>query len=153
MIKFCGHISENNKNFIIKKEKLLFFLAALIPVIIGMILTIVAAIKINLIWLIFFIPLLFFLSTPLFPLSKKTIELMIPSKITITKTIITSEGTSFKTTKNLSDVKKVIDYGNFYQVCFKWPKKSYKFLCQKDLITEGTIEDFEKMFSSKIVKK
>lgn len=71
MLKFFGNISEKNKNFIIKKEKLIFFYASIIPVIIGIALTIFVSIKIDLIWLVFLIPLLFFLSIPLFPLGEK----------------------------------------------------------------------------------
>lgn len=32
-------------------------------------------------------------------------------------------------------------------------KKTYKFLCQKNLLIEGSIVDFEKMFFDKIIKK
>lgn len=153
MLKFYGQISESNKKFIIKREKLIFFLASLIPVIIGTILTIIAAIKINYIWFLFLIPILFFISIPLYPLGKKTLDLMIPTKIIINKQMIISEGNNYKCVRNSNDIKKIIDYGNYYQIYFNWPKKSYRFLCQKDLIVEGTIEDFEKIFSNKIIKK
>lgn len=153
MIKFCGIMTEDNKKFIIKKEKLIFFLASIIPILIGIALTTTAAIKINLIWLTFFIPLIFFLCIPLFPIGKKTMDLMIPTKISINNNSVICEGNNFKCSRNLLDIKKVIDYGNFYQIYFKWPKKSYKFLCQKDLLVEGSLEDFEKMFPNKIIKK
>ncbi len=153
MLKFYGQISESNKKFIIKREKLIFFLASLTPVIIGTILTIIAAIKINYIWFLFLIPILFFISIPLYPLGKKTLDLMIPTKIIINKQMIISEGNNYKCVRNSIDIKKIIDYGNYYQIYFKWPKKSYRFLCQKDLIVEGTLEDFENLFKEKIVRK
>lgn len=153
MIKFYGNITEDNKKFIIKKEKMIFFLASVIPISIGIILTIVAAIKINIIWLIFCIPLIFFICIPLFPISKKTMGLIVPDKILIINDLIISEGTNFKSVRKLIDIKKIKDYGDYYQIYFKWPKKTYKFLCQKNLLIEGSIEDFEKMFFNKIIKK
>lgn len=153
MLKFFGNISEKNKNFIIKKEKLIFFYASIIPVIIGIALTIFVSIKIDLIWLVFLIPLLFFLSIPLFPLGEKTLDMIIPKKIIITNNMIINEGNNFKSTRNVSDIKKIIDYGDYFQIYFKWPKKTYKFLCQKNLIVEGTINDFEEKFKNKIIKK
>lgn len=153
MLKFFGNISEKNKNFIIKKEKLIFFYASIIPVIIGIALTIFVSIKLDLIWLVFLIPLLFFLSIPLFPLGEKTLDMIIPKKIIITNNMIINEGNNFKSTRNVSDIKKIIDYGDYFQIYFKWPKKTYKFLCQKNLIVEGTINDFEEKFKNKIIKK
>lgn len=153
MIKFYGSISDINKNFIIKKEKFVFFAAFIVPISIGMILATIEAIKINLIWLIFYVPLLFFLAIPLFPLGNKAVDSMIPTKILINNEIISSEGNNFRCIKKLIEIKKIIDYGQFYQIYFKWPKKSYKFLCQKDLIVEGTLEEFENLFKDKIIRK
>jgi len=50
-------------------------------------------------------------------------------------------------------VKKVYDYGEFYFISFYFGKISCYFICQKSLLTQGTIEDFEKLFDGKIVKK
>lgn len=51
------------------------------------------------------------------------------------------------------DVKEVEDLGDSYRILFDFPGCSPMFLCQKDLITEGTIEDFEELFADKIVRK
>ncbi len=79
--------------------------------------------------------------------------MIIPKKIIITNNMIINEGNNFKSTRNVSDIKKIIDYGDYFQIYFKWPKKTYKFLCQKNLIVEGTINDFEEKFKNKIIKK
>ena len=50
-------------------------------------------------------------------------------------------------------VKKVYDYGEFYFISFYFGKISCNFICQKSLLTQGTIEDFEKLFDGKIVRK
>ena len=52
----------------------------------------------------------------------------------------------------LADVAKVVDMGEFY--CFERASglPAGMFACQKDLVVEGTLEDFEKIFEGKIVK-
>ena len=150
MIKFCGEITEKSKKFIINKNRFVLFIASILPVSVAIVITIFLTIKFHLIYLLFLIPLLFWLIFPLIPLSKKTLDKMIPTKILITSRTITSEGNNFACTRQLSDIKQVVDYGDFYQIYFKWPNKSYNFLAQKSLLTEGTIEDFEKLFKDKI---
>ncbi len=147
MIRFYGLISKDNQKVIIKKEKVILFFASLITVLIFGTLTVVTAIYVNLIYLLFLVPLVFFLTIPLFPLSKKTLDAMIPLQIDILDDVVVSKGKNFNCVKNISDIKKVVDYGSYYQIYFKWPKKTYKFLCQKDLISEGSVKDFEKKFN------
>lgn len=50
-------------------------------------------------------------------------------------------------------VKTAYDYGEFYFLSFPMGKKSGNFVCQKDLLTQGTLEEFEKLFDGKIVRK
>ena len=50
-------------------------------------------------------------------------------------------------------VKTAYDYGEFYFLSFPMGKKSCNFVCQKDLLTQGTLEEFEKLFDGKIVRK
>lgn len=153
MIKFYGLISEDNKKVIIKKEKKILFFASMIPVFLGSCLTIIASIKIDLIYLLFLIPLLFFLCIPFFPLSKRTMDLMIPFEVSICNETIISQGNNFKSSKKISDIKKIVDYGSYYFIYFKWPKKSYRFLCQKNLISEDKLITFENLFKNKLSKK
>lgn len=63
---------------------------------------------------------------------------------------ISAEGVQRSETRSIGDIKKVVDMGNCYKVYFYFPHKSNIFLCQKDLITQGTIEEFENMFSEAI---
>ncbi len=55
--------------------------------------------------------------------------------------------------RKMYDVKEVEDWGDSYRILFDFLGRSPMFLCQKDLITEGTIEDFEELFADKIVRK
>ena len=56
----------------------------------------------------------------------------------------------------ISGIKQIEDYGDFYRI--KLYVVSYIgydfdiFICQKNLLTKGTLEEFEKMFDNKIVR-
>lgn len=54
---------------------------------------------------------------------------------------------------SLNEVRKVIDYGDFYSIRIKQQYEFGVFLCQKDLLTKGSIEEFEKTFKGKIIRK
>ena len=54
---------------------------------------------------------------------------------------------------SVRDVRKVIDYGDFYSIRVYQQFEHGLFLCQKDLLTQGSIEKFEKIFENKIVRK
>lgn len=54
---------------------------------------------------------------------------------------------------SVSKVKKVVNYDQYYYLYFyKWDA-SNGIVCQKDLIADGTIEEFEELFREKIVCK
>ena len=55
--------------------------------------------------------------------------------------------------RSIGLVKTAYDYGEFYFLSFPMGKKSGNFVCQKDLLTQGTLEEFEKLFDGKIVRK
>lgn len=48
----------------------------------------------------------------------------------------------------IENVESVVDYGSYYVI-----KNPRYIFCQKDLLTQGTLEDFEKLFADKIVRK
>lgn len=55
--------------------------------------------------------------------------------------------------KTLCDVKAVYDYGEFYEIAFPFGKISEKFICQKSLLSQGSLDDFEEIFSEVLIKK
>lgn len=73
--------------------------------------------------------------------------------IVIESDIISAEGIQRSETRFLKDVKKVVDMGDWYKIYFYFPNKSNIFICQKDLIIQGTIDEFERLFQEKIVRK
>lgn len=52
----------------------------------------------------------------------------------------------------VSNVKIVRDYGDYYDIIFKFGKISDFFVCQKDLLSCGTLTEFEKVFKGKLVR-
>lgn len=75
--------------------------------------------------------------------------------ITIDNEEIVCVDNVFKKTrrKKLKQIRKVIDAGECYYVIYKWGEISNCIICQKDLIREGTLEEFEELFKGKIVKE
>lgn len=153
MIEFVGSLSDECKKKELKREtktKLIIFsfLAILfsIPVII---------ISIVFDWLcIIMLPaVLFGTLAGAIPPPKKAYGLIFPDRVYLDGESIESKGERFCHYRSLIDVKKVIDCGEYYRIIFFFPYKNQTFICQKDLIIKGTLEDFEKLFEGKIVKE
>ena len=53
--------------------------------------------------------------------------------------------------KPIKKIKKVLDYEDVYYVIYSDMDNSI--VCQKDLLIEGTIEEFEALFQGKIIRK
>ena len=60
---------------------------------------------------------------------------------------VTGKGKDFRYIK---DVKLVRDYGDFYDIVFPFGKMSEYFVCQKNLLSKGTLEEFEALFEGKL---
>ena len=67
--------------------------------------------------------------------------------------IVARLGNGEKNTRLISDVKCVNDYTEFYELVFPIGKSSDSFICQKNLLTRGTLEEFEELFRGKIINK
>lgn len=53
----------------------------------------------------------------------------------------------------ISDIKNIEDNTDFYRVIFSVGDKNPYYILQKDLIVQGTIQEFEEYFNDIIVKK
>ena len=152
MIIFCGTLSNKSKSYIIKRAKFISFIgltfASLILLVPMILLTIKNIIYIIALIFVIFLPVLAFL-----PIKGKSLQKIVPTKIIIEKETITSEGVSFNYHRQISTIKKIVDFGEYYHIFFNFSNKCENFICQKDLIINGTIEEFEQMFKDKIVKK
>lgn len=82
--------------------------------------------------------------------TKKEKEKITPQKVYIDGDMIVSKSNAAVDTRFMKDVKEVRDYGEFYYFVFK--AYSYRFVCQKNLLTQGSLEEFENLFAGKIKK-
>ena len=87
------------------------------------------------------------------PKSKKEKMAFTPKRIYTEDGYIICVGEKYEEYKEIADVEKVIDYGDFYELLFPFGKISDKFICQKDLLIKGKLEDFESLFEGKIRRK
>lgn len=88
-------------------------------------------------------------------ITKKGIIEDLPTRVTIDDEALRRYGNGEENYagREIIDVKKVIDRGNFYEIIFYFPHKDCFFICQKNLIVEGTIEEFEELFADRLVRK
>ena len=85
----------------------------------------------------------------------KAIEKEIPTKVTFEKKeLIRTDNNHDLTVANIEEIKTIIDEGAFYLIKMYFPYQIRGYIiCQKDLITKGTIEEFEEIFKEYIVRK
>ncbi len=104
-------------------------------------------------WLMVILTSATFFIFPLFaliPQSKKTIVSLLPKNIVIDDEFIICKTNQGGETRLISDVKSVIDHGEFYQFVFPFGKISTNFICQKELLVKGSLKEFEAIFEEKL---
>lgn len=156
MIEFYGDLSDKNKRILLKFNMLTNMVAGLSTCIIFTAITIIIAAVSNY-WIIAWLILLYIAVTILaifspFLQREKTLQLIIPEKISINNETIYYFINNRLITKPISYVKKVIDYGDHYLIKFSFPKLD-GYLCQKNLLKSGSLTEFEDLFSDRLVKQ
>ena len=154
MIEFKGELSKTCKEFVLKNEVRCSRIALTIscfPFIVADIIWWAVSGKL---YVLIALPALVF---PVFLAGIKPKEkgygLIMTKRVTIEGNDLECEGDQFHETKTMDQIKCVIDYGEWYKFEFRLPGNCQRFICQKDLITQGTIEDFEKLFADKIIRR
>ena len=90
------------------------------------------------------------------PPTKKELNRLMPHRIFIEeeeKEYIVCQNDIQEEYSLIADADKLIDYGEFYYVHFPMGRKTNMFICQKNLLTKGTLEEFEALFEGKIERK
>ncbi len=154
MIVFSGEISGACKKKVARQSVFRMFLAALTPAL----LIIAGSIALAIIWepivALMVIPgILLITLVCIPPRKKKDFDRIMPNMVKIDGDEIECRSDAFEEFRMLYDVTEVLDFGEWYQILFTFSSKSYLFICQKSLITEGALEDFEKLFEDKITRK
>lgn len=88
--------------------------------------------------------------TPYF-LVKASKDRFVPKRITINDGLILLVADNITDSRKIEQVKTVKDYGEYYTLSFVgFFTISSPYICQKDLLTQGSIEEFEALFDGKI---
>ena len=156
MIEFNGELSEECKKFITKLVGKLNIVGATICLILFGGITVIFALNTSLL-VLFFLPVVLFavitMALPPKTTSKEMNDYYYPKKIVIEEDLVWGEWENQYKEFSLDSVSQVIDYGDWYQIHFVLSRPLPPFICQKSLITQGSIEEFETLFAEKIVKK
>ncbi len=153
MIKFQGEISQECKKWFLNREFVCCLLVGLNTTVVCGVGIVLFAIYWNLLALWFFVLPILLTFALCFQCVCKYILKILPTVITIEDGYIEVKNESESTWRNLDYVKNIIDCGGWYIFTFYFPHKARWFICQKNLIVDGTIEEFEELFEDKIVRK
>ncbi|MBQ2793112.1 MAG: hypothetical protein IJF05_00255 [Clostridia bacterium] len=148
MIEFAGELTGESKRFVIKNMRRVAFLASVVIFLFFGVPTVVFAMAYNYLLFLFLIPISIVLLNPFF--QSDNMKKPFTVKITIESKELVYEHENLYNSYNISDVEDVIEYSEFYHILFNNFNKN--FVCQKDLLTKGTIEDFEALFEEKITR-
>ena len=153
MICFKGELSDKNKCFLANLDRHGSLVAAcIIAIIVAIPITLLTLLD-DAIFALAYILLPAIIIVFSFPLPKNKWDLISPQCVTISNDSLISYGKGFNHVRMECDVKSVIDYEDMYLILFYFPHKSLVFACQKNLIVEGTIAEFEERFADYIVRK
>lgn len=153
MIEFRGKLSQKSMNFMIKRERKNGMISGGIASAILLIPVIICSIKIDPICSLFILVLILLTFLSGAPLKKNELSIIAPNNVYIVGDEIVSKSERFSCSNLVESVTKVEDYGEFYFLKFDYSHRCGRFICQKDLITQGTIEEFEEIFKDKIVRE
>lgn len=153
MIEFFGEISGNCMKEALREERLIGFYSSLIVAIPQIIAAIILAILFNLVFLIWIAGMIIYIFLASRKITPKTYSLILPSKVTFDNGLIIAESEKFSISRNFEHIKLIYDMGDWYKIKFYFPYHSTRFRCQKNLIMKGSIADFERMFSAKIIRR
>lgn len=150
-IEFSGYISGVSEKRYWKKSVqlgqnvLLVGALCLLPVVI--------AIKISIMYPIYLSIILASFALVRIPKSKKEKQALLPNRIYIEDDAIVCRTNSGEEQRWIDDVKLVREFDEFYELVFPFGKASIRYICQKNLLTQGSLDEFEALFEGKIINK
>ena len=154
MIEFNGYLSGSAEKHFKRQERKLTVVVLVttfcifLPVAIYLSLT-----TENLIFVLALVFGVLFMSVLLIFPSKKVSKELLTKRIYTDEEFIVFETDKSEGYRRIEDASCVIDHGEFYEIVYPYGKKTNNFMCQKDLLCVGTIEEFELLFESKIIRK
>ena len=155
MIEFKGEPTGECRKFLLKKQVKIQATGSIVSATIFTIPTIATAILWKPIALLFLIPLgllvIFSLITP----AKSSQKNFMPKRVYIDleEESIVHECEKMERFHMLHSVEKVLDYCEWYYFVFNYENRDPYFVCQKSLLSSGSIEEFEALFEGKIERR
>ena len=154
MIEFNGYLTGAAEAYFHKRTKAFgrkIIIASLLILFPGILVTGIKMHAKALIWgyctLFVAIPLL-----TLIPKSKKERISITPKRIFTEDDCIICVADRYTESSFIADAKTLRDFGEYYEIVFPFGKVSDKFVCQKNLLTKGTLEEFEALFAGKLIR-
>ncbi len=150
MIEFRGELSDYCKNCILKTNRKNVTKIALVVALIAFIPVVIALCSGH--WIMLITVPVYVAFVAFAGISPKDLSLLIPDSILIDNEEMVAKSSKFNVKKSTKDIKAIYDMGECYKITFKTMPFYPCFLCQKNLIIQGSVEDFERFFADKIVK-
>ena len=155
MIEFKGYINGNAEQFFWNNSRKLGMKAFLFAYVVLLVFVLVVSFNTGF-WLLTIAYVITCVATvPLFfiPKTKKERLRLLPNRIFTEDEYIVNIGNCVEEQRLIEEASKLIDYGDFYFVLFQFGNYSERFVCQKDLLAQGTLEEFEALFEGKIERR
>ena len=155
MIEFKGEWSGECRKFVLRSDRNSQLIVCGIISVICTAIIICLAIFIHPMILLFLLALVAFMIIASLPPSEKTMRKFFPNRIFIdtNEETIVIQGEAFERFHMISAVSEVFDYGEWYDIKFVYSDRDQYFVCQKSLLSRGSLEEFEKIFEEKLVRK
>lgn len=155
MFDFSGELTGKSKCFLIKEQmKVNLIVSLLLNVLYGTPVIIATFIWNAKAWILA-VPMVMLLVFSFIPPSRKQQKDFMPIRVffDLEEETVVHQCENKERFHMINTISKIVDYGEWYYLYFHYGDRDMYFVCQKNLLVTGTIEDFEKMFEDKIVKK
>ncbi len=152
MIEFSGQLSPACQEYMVTMNRRGRLYASIFMELLMSIPVTILTLTDDRIYAIFYLPLLILFSNVFFRAPKNSYEQFMPKSVAVENETISAVGKKFFYTRDIVSVKKVVDRGEWYHIYFYFPKKCECFVCEKCLLTKGTLEEFEELFAESLVK-
>ena len=156
MIIFQGDLSPKCKQYVFLQYRKESFIIVWISSALFLIPTILLSIFWEWIVIILTIPLLLAPFIAKFSAAKTDAGWLYPTKIEIdtqeNPPLLFAESDKFHVLRDITQIKHIIDMGDWYVFVFRFPYKAKQFICEKALLCQGTLREFEEIFKDKIIK-
>lgn len=83
--------------------------------------------------------------------SKRFIKEIKPKKVFINDMIVGVEIGNETESRMIEEIENVHDYGDFYVLYFS-KGKAFHYICQKNTLSKGSLEEFEALFDGRIIR-